>query len=93
MEERMEWLKRDELLIIKNNNQAYANKKKSVTVYGNILLYKLENMLQISIPPNYMVDFENYKVYLFTLETLREIISILEKTRRRGIRKPIIFFF
>lgn len=87
----MEWLKKDELLIEKNNNQAYANKKKSITVYGNILLYKLENLSQVRIPSNYTVDFENYKVYLFTLETLREIISILEKNRRKGIKKPIVF--
>ena len=87
----MEWLKQDELLVTKNNNQAYANRKKSITVYGNILLYKLDNLSQITLPPNYIVDFENYKVYLFTLETLREIISILEKTRQKGIKKPIVF--
>ncbi len=88
----MEWLKQDELLITKNNNQAYANKKKSITAYGNVLLYKLENLTLVTLPPNYRIDFENYKIFLFTLETLREIISILERTRRKGIKKPIVFF-
>lgn len=87
----MEWLKQDELLITKNNNPAYANKRKSLTVCGNILVYKLESVSLIAVPSNYIVDFEDYKLYLFTLETLREIISILERIRRKGIRKPIVF--
>ena len=88
----MDWLKQDELLIERNNNKSYANKKKSLTVYGNALVYKLENVEAVTLPPDYSVDFEKYKVYLFKLEALREIISILERTRRKGIRKPVIFF-
>ena len=67
MEVYMEWLKQDELLITKNNNQAYANKKKSITAYGNVLLYKLENLTLVTLPPNYRIDFENYKIPLASL--------------------------
>ena len=88
----MEWLKQDDLLIEKNNNQSYANKRKSITAYGNMLLYKIENVSEVSIPEDYSVDFENYKLSLFNLETLKEIISILERLRRKGIRKPVFFF-
>lgn len=88
----MEWLKQDELVINRNNNQAYANKKKSLTAYGNAFFYKLESVVAVTLPSDYSVDFEKYRVYLFTLETLKEIISILERTRRKGIRKPVIFF-
>ena len=88
----MEWLKQDELVVEKNNNQSYANKRKNITVYGNLLLYKLENVTHIPVPDDYSVDFEEYKLFLFSLETLREIISILERTRRKGIKKPVVFF-
>ena len=88
----MEWLKQDDLVIDRNNNQAFANKKKSFTAYGNALFYKLESVVAVPVPSDYSVDFEKYKLYLFSLETLKEIISILERTRRKGIRKPVIFF-
>ena len=88
----MEWLKQDELVVEKNNNQSYANKRKNITVSGNLLLYKLENVTHIPVPDDYSVDFEEYKLFLFSLETLREIISILERTRRKGIKKPVVFF-
>ena len=88
----MEWLKQDELLIRNNNNKAYSNRKKPLTTYGDVMPYKLVNLRQEIIPQDYIVNFENYRVYLFTLETLREIISILERARLKGIRKKIVFF-
>ena len=88
----MEWLKEDKLLIENNNDKSYANKKKSEVVYGNLLLYKLEKVKQVELPPDYTVDFGCYKLLFFTLETLREIISILERIHQKGIKKAIVFF-
>ena len=84
----MEWLKEDKLLIENNNDKSYANKKKSEVVYGNLLLYKLEKVKQVELPPDYSVDFGYYKLLFFTLE----IISILERIRQKGIKKAIVFF-
>lgn len=88
----MEWLKQDELIFSKNNNINYANKKKGTPVLGNVLLYKLENLLPVSLPNDYAIDFKSYKLNLFTLETLRDIISIVEKVKTKGIKKPIVFY-
>lgn len=88
----MECLKEDKLLIENNNDKSYANKKKSEVVYGNLLLYKLEKVKQVELPPDYTVDFGCYKLLFFTLETLREIISILERIHQKGIKKAIVFF-
>lgn len=88
----MEWLKQDELVLIKNNNIKFANKKRSIPVFGSLLLYKLENLMSVVLPTNYSIDFKNYKVKAFTLETLRDIISIVEKVRGKGLKKPIIFY-
>lgn len=89
----MEWLKQDELVLIKNNNIKFANKKRSIPVFGSLLLYKLENLMSVVLPTNYSIDFKNYKVKAVTLETLRDIISIVEKVRGKGLKKPIIFLF
>lgn len=88
----MEWLKQDELIFVKNYNTSYANKKKSVPAFGNILLYKLENLTQVTLPPDYKIDLKNYKLNFFTLETLRDIISIVEKVKGKGIKKSIAFY-
>ena len=88
----MEWLKEDKLLIENNNDKSYANKKKSEVVYGNLLLYKKKKVKQVELPPDYTVDFGCYKLLFFTLETLREIISILERIHQKGIKKAIVFF-
>lgn len=88
----MEWLKQDGLVFIKNNNISFANKKKCTPVFGNILLYKLENLKQVSFPNNYAIDFKDYNVDLFTLETLKEVISIVEKVKAKGIKRPIVFY-
>ncbi len=53
---------------------------------------KLEKVKQVELPPDYTVDFGCYKLLFFTLETLREIISILERIHQKGIKKAIVFF-
>lgn len=88
----MEWLKQDELVFSKNNDTNFANKKKNIPVFGNLLLYELEKLIPVSYPSNYAIDFKNYNVFFFTLEILRDIISVAEKVRRKGIRKPIVFY-
>lgn len=88
----MEWLKNDRLLFECNHNIKYANKKKSQVAFGNILIYKLENLVPVVLPPDYVIDLKNYKLKLFTLASLADIISIAERAKEKGIKKPLVFF-
>lgn len=89
----MEWLKEDKLLIENNNDKSYANKKKSEVVYGNLLLYKLEKVKQVELPPDYTVDFGCYKLLFFYFRNIeRNNFYIRENSSKRNKKGDSIFF-
>ena len=52
----------------------------------------LDDMHKVDFGDNYPIDFGRNKVRLFTLETLRQIISAVEVKLKRGVRRTFVFY-
>jgi hypothetical protein len=89
---KLEHLIRDELLFSKNYNAKLVNKKKNLPVHANVFAYRIERLFQTNFPDEYIIDFKGYKVKAFSLESLTEIISVVEQKLEKGIRRPLIFY-
>jgi len=87
----MELLMNDELLA-KCNCQKRFNKKKSININTNAIVYKIENLQNIKFPENYPYDFKSFPVKWITLESLVEIMSILEFRIKKGVKRDFIFY-
>lgn len=88
----MELLMKDDLLFTNNINKKVANKKKSVPINVSVLVYKIDKLYPTSFPNNYIIDFGEYTVKTFTLESLAEIVSIVESKLKKGIQRSLLFF-
>ena len=88
----MKLLNKDDLLFANNFNYKVANKKKALPVNTSALVYKIDKLFPTSFPNNYIIDFEEFIVKAFTLESLVEIVSIVESKLKKGIQRSLVFF-
>ena len=85
-------LMNDHLLFKSNCQKKRRQTRSSVQVQANALVYKIINMGNVQIPENYQIDFHGGKVKSFLLASLVEIITTVEQSIKRGIKKDHIFF-
>lgn len=88
----MELLMEQHLIFVKNANVKAASKKKALAVHTDALVYKIDKLFEIQFPENYIINFGSYKVRAFSLESLKEIISVVEYKVRKGIKKDFLFY-
>ncbi len=91
----MQLLMNDHLFIERNANNKVAQRKKVDVVHDRgiaYFIYMLDDMHKVDFGDNYPIDFGRNKVRLFTLETLRQIISAVEVKLKRGVRRTFVFY-
>ena len=82
----MQLLMNDNLLFESNTRHKMVAKKRTIPVQLDAMVYKLEKLFATQFPDNYTIDFRNYVVKSFSLESLMEIISVVESKLKKGIR-------
>ena len=88
----MQLLMNDNLLFESNTRHKMVAKKRTIPVQLDAMVYKLEKLFATQFPDNYTIDFRNYVVKSFSLESLMEIISVVESKLKKGIRKNFLFY-
>lgn len=87
----MERLTNDTAFIELNTDIRAVKKKKPLNRNG-CLIYRLDRLFDVDLPDGYEAYFAPYKVKLFSLESLKQIISIAESKLRLNIRRDLIFY-
>ena len=85
-------LENTELLIQKNSKKKNQKGRQIPAFYTYELYMATEELSDVSVDVKYPEKFENLTVNLFTLETLAELISVVNERVRKGVRSPILFY-
>lgn len=91
IDETINLLMNDNRLFIKNNRGKKFQKAKTIKLFANILLYELKNVQSAIFPDNYKYKFEKNSLKVITLESLVEVIGIVEYKIKKGVKKDIVF--
>ena len=91
IDETINLLMNDNRLFIKNNRGKKFQKAKTIKLFANILLYELKNVQSVIFPDNYKYKFEKNSLKVITLESLVEVIGIVEYKIKKGVKKDIVF--
>lgn len=85
-------LMEEHLLFERNANVKMASKKKALSVHTKALVYRIDKLFDTSFPEGYFIDFREYRVKAFSLESLKEIVSIVEFKLSKGLRRDFLFY-
>lgn len=77
---------------IELNTDLKAVKKKKALSRSGYLIYRMDRLFDVDLPDGYAANYAPYKVKLFSLESLKQIISIVESKLRLNIRRDFIFY-